>query len=248
MPDAGCLPGPPRPSPTCRLRAGNYRERRTSPGPTRRRLAPKSPDNSLGRAILEPVSFFDDLPEPPPPPEPRHFEPKPWMGPLPGWVGGWVPWHVELVRKAYAYAALTDVTAFPTGVEFTLDIRFRLGTVFARHDPLRGPTPLFDFGRSDGPQFGIGFADGRKANIIGDIRLALAQREPDRPVLFPRGGSGSGDEHRMGVWLWPLPPAGPLTVVLGWASRGLGERARASTSGSPLSASRTARPSGSDFR
>jgi hypothetical protein len=171
-------------------------------------------------AILEPVSFFDDVPEPPPPPEPRHFEPKPWMGPLPGWVGGWVPWHVELVREANAYAALTDVTAFPTGVEFTIDLRFRPGTV----EPLPGPQiPMFGSGQSDGPRFGIGFADGRKAVI--DSRLPLTQGEPDRPVLCPRGGGGSGEQWRMGWWLWPLPPAGPLTVVLGWASRRLAERA-----------------------
>ncbi|MFN2556633.1 MAG: hypothetical protein ABR592_07130, partial [Nitriliruptorales bacterium] len=40
------------------------------------------------------MGFFDDLQPPPPPAPPPPLEQMPWMGPPPGWVGGWVPWHI----------------------------------------------------------------------------------------------------------------------------------------------------------
>ncbi|HZQ88135.1 MAG TPA: hypothetical protein VFA83_25020 [Acidimicrobiales bacterium] len=167
------------------------------------------------------MSFFDDFPPPPSPPELPRFERKPWMGPPPGWVGGWVPWRVVLTRTADAYTVITDVAAFPSGVEFAVVSRFRPGTF----DPHARPGgPPFRPGYPGGPMFGVGFADGRKAMFARPFPPPL-EDEPDGPVLTPRAGGGSADEWRMGMWLWPLPPPGPLTFVTAWAERGEAEHA-----------------------
>jgi hypothetical protein len=60
------------------------------------------------------VSFSDDVPPPPPPPDLPRVEAAPWMGPPPGWMGGWVPWRIVLTRGESH--VLSDVAAFPTGV------------------------------------------------------------------------------------------------------------------------------------
>jgi hypothetical protein len=72
--------------------------------------------------------------------------------------------------------------------------------------------------------FGVGFADGRKA-MLGRLFPPNLEEDPDGPVLMPRGGGAGGEEWRMGMWLWPLPPSGPLTVVTSWAERDQNERA-----------------------
>jgi hypothetical protein len=46
-------------------------------------------------------------------------------------------------------------------------------------------------------------------------------------MLIVTGSEGSSggpddDEHvRMSLWIWPLPPPGPVTVTCSWPGRGL---------------------------
>lgn len=68
--------------------------------------------------------------------------------------------------------------------------------------------------------FGIGFADGRKA-VVG--ARPFFQDEPYGPVLIARGGGGGGEEFRMGFWLWPLLPPGPMTLAVAWEAQGVPE-------------------------
>lgn len=140
------------------------------------------------------------------------------MGPPPGWTGGWLAWRVELLRSGDLVMFATDFEAFATGVHFTLAARLRPGG----HET--HPPPMIHPGSPDGPLFGVGLADGRKA-MLGVRVPPPPDGEPDGPVLWPRGGSGGGDEWRMGVWLWPLPPSGPVTLVAAWPAKGVAERA-----------------------
>jgi hypothetical protein len=48
-------------------------------------------------------------------------------------------------------------------------------------------------------------------------------RRPDQPVLRPRGGWGDSARTRVDLWLWPLPPAGPLTFVCAWPAENVDE-------------------------
>ncbi len=141
------------------------------------------------------------------------------MGPPPGWMGGFVPWRLLLVRTSDIYSVITDVEAYPTGVQFTIASRFRPGAVDLHPRP--GRPPMMHFGQPDGPRFGVGFADGRKTAT--GLGLPRPDVDPEGPVLMPRGGGGGGEEWRMGLWLWPLPPPGPLAFVTAWAELGIEE-------------------------
>ena len=135
------------------------------------------------------------------------------MGAPTGWIGGWVPGHLDLLRAADCLAVMTDVEAFPTGVSFSLVFRLRPGV-----NREIGPGPrrplMRGFRSPDGPRFGIGLADGRK--VVLGRHVELDENEPTGPLLMSGGGGGNRDEWRTSAWLWPLPPAGPTTFVMSW--------------------------------
>jgi len=124
--------------------------------------------------------------------------------------------------------AVTGISAYPTGVAFTLSTRSRTGP--DRSDP------AWQFPVHRGRQFrdgvldpeplrsGIEFADGRKATNLEMLR-ALHERQagaqPVGPVLQMMGGGGDGWRWDQRHWLWPLPPAGPLAFVCEWPAHGI---------------------------
>jgi hypothetical protein len=122
---------------------------------------------------------------------------------------------VVLVRRPELAIWVADALVFPSGLSFGIDVQRREQS---------DETPLF-FGplEPDGPRFGLQLADGRKVVVhrLGE-RKPLLQR-PDQPILRPRSGSGGGHRSRAEMWLWPLPPAGPLTFVCAWPAEGIGE-------------------------
>jgi len=158
------------------------------------------------------------------------------MGPPQGWVGGWVPWRVVLSHTDDIYALITEVEAFPSGVQFTLASRFRPGNFDLHPGPWR---EMLHPGQPGGRMFGVGFADGRRA-MVGRPFPPPFDDEPTEPVLTLIGGGGGGEEWRMGMWLWPLPPPGPLTFVASWAEQGQEERATTVDATELINASRRA--------
>lgn len=175
------------------------------------------------------MSFFDA--PPPPEPEPQPFSQPSWLGPPQNMLGAPVPLRLLLARTERAVAALTGCDAYPNGVAFDFALRLRPdsltiaerralmhGGLFHRVGPVEGdelPPELF--------RFGVLFADGRKATSVNDRRAFMGQDEPDGPFLMPRGGGGGELSWNMDFWLWPLPPAGPLTFVVEWPALGIAE-------------------------
>lgn len=131
-----------------------------------------------------------------------------------GWIGGWVPWHLNLLRSADVLAVLADVEAFPVGVSFSLVFRIRPGINREIGPGPRRPV-MMGFHSSDGPRFGIGLADGQKIVLGRHVDLD-DDKEPRGPLLISSGGGGNRDEWRVKTWLWPLPPPGPMTFVMSW--------------------------------
>jgi hypothetical protein len=68
-------------------------------------------------------------------------------------------------------------------------------------------------------RFGIEFADGGKATNVGGRFPGTG--EPTGPVLNGQGGGGGGGRWRQDFWVWPLPPAGPVSFVCEWPSAGI---------------------------
>jgi hypothetical protein len=167
------------------------------------------------------MPFFDDLE--PPTPEPEHVER--WA---PAWasapqhvIPGAVGLDVVLARTPEVAAWLGDLGATPDGVWFTLNVVRRTA---ARGDD-RGEGPLWGRPRAGAVRFGVGFADGRKIafeghggagdEVSGDVATEIA--------LVSGGGSGSHRRSSRSHWLWPLPPAGPVTFALSWLDEGVEE-------------------------
>lgn len=172
------------------------------------------------------MSFF-----PPDPPEDEtegaDRAPAPW----------WKPSDEELpaVFPIGEIIALTDTVAviltlariYGNGVEFVIDRRIRRGAAsrlewqemqqkvhghFMRLDP-------------DRLRYGAVLGDGQK--LIVDQGAGMFGESPEKHSLTPTGGGGGGSEdcYRFdeGIWLWPLPPEGPLEVVVQWPAFDLTE-------------------------
>jgi hypothetical protein len=173
------------------------------------------------------MSFFEPPPpRPDPPREPRQLA---WMGPPRNVVGGVVALELLVARSDRAIVWLGSASAYPTGVEFRLDVRWRPDM----HELALGPGPPFHYESYRGGELpdelfrsGFEFADGSKVTTLGHGSgappfAARPDAEPDQPVLMPRGGSGGPDGWSQALWLWPLPSEKPLTLVCEWPALGI---------------------------
>lgn len=75
---------------------------------------------------------------------------------------------------------------------------------------------------------GVVLADGWKVLADGPFVGGVdPMAEPEGHTLNRRqqggGGGGSTFSSADQLWLWPLPPAGPLELVMQWEALGIGE-------------------------
>jgi hypothetical protein len=117
-----------------------------------------------------------------------------------------------LARTPDVAVALLGLQAYTTGVAFVLAARAR-----GSEDP-DGANRLGDLfwgHRGGGSRFllGVEFADGRRASSLGGEDL----------VFHAGGGSGGDGSVDQEWWLSPLPPEGPLLVVVRCPELGLAE-------------------------
>jgi len=165
------------------------------------------------------MSFFPPLPEPDPLP-PRSYESGPGEAP-PNWAPGAVPWSVLLARSADTAVALTHAVAYPQGMAFTVTTLLRPGGEGDREDAHWRPRT----GSARGLRLGLEVADGRRAYCGGGLAPVPAPgpRAPDGFSLVSHEGGGSALVYRHLCWMWPLPPAAPLTFWCEWQARGIPE-------------------------
>jgi hypothetical protein len=166
------------------------------------------------------VSFFE-LPE---------FEPpRPWRPSPPWWhapeheLGVDVPIRTTIASDDGLWLGLVGVVAYSTG--FTLRLCFLrrahdLAEVFQNSITVRVHeseiTEKF-------LRFGIEFADGRRATNLDEFasdRHSEDGADPD--IALAARGHGEGPHGgAMRAWVWPLPPPGPIALVIEWPSVGL---------------------------
>jgi hypothetical protein len=120
-------------------------------------------------------------------------------------------------RLAASSSAVIDLDAlqcWPDGVGISLRALYR----FARGLP--GVPPGLRPPRRDGLHVGVALADGRHATYVDGGRRSARidrQRDEDEPVLLMSTGSMWGRFHRLlELYMAPLPPEGPLTLVVQW--------------------------------
>lgn len=133
----------------------------------------------------------------------------------PQMIGGHVTGPSLISRSAGLVIAVRQVLAFPSGVEIEAEAH-------ARGAP--GWTAPVTAGPDDPPlRFGVRFADGRQTAQDDEAGL----RSGHGPMLtasrteFSSGGPDGREDVRLALWVWPLPPPGPVTVTCSWRGREL---------------------------
>lgn len=163
------------------------------------------------------MGLFDSLP----PPGPRCVggSVPPWLFPPDNVLGSFVPERVVLVRSESLLVVGQGFVAYPTGVDFSVEIQSneRVPGGFAVPDRRRRPGPA---GPQDGLAVGVVTADGGRASSLSRPNL---EDEPMPPVVSTYRGGVGGTGWRQRCWMWPLPPPGPLHIVVAWLGAGLGE-------------------------
>src|ERR1700689_2415808 len=107
-----------------------------------------------------------------------------WQGPVPGSLGGWVPWRIVLHRNSDALVVLRDFEAYPEGLHFSVVLRTRPGPPDERM-----PMAAMHLARTASwPHLVVTFADQRAATL-GDLPHAFHPKKPPRgPLLMPGAG------------------------------------------------------------
>lgn len=169
------------------------------------------------------MSFFEDVPPAEPPPNLRQPE---WMGPPENVLGTPLPLSLVLARTDDAVVAVPRASAFPTGALLDVAVRLRSPSLELRRalvhgGPFHRAWPSDESGGAPPEllRLGVQFSDGRKATTLG--WPGWGEDPPAGPVLVPRGGSGGESAWDMGLWLWPLPPVGPLVLACEWPLLGM---------------------------
>lgn len=178
------------------------------------------------------MNFFENFPEPPPPPEPPPAPPRPvWMKPVAA-LPSVMAENAIIVRDDRLAISIGGLSAYPNGFEFSIHIRLREPEDMV--DPF-GHRRRRDYardtggGKAEAPEqdlrVGVLFADGRRAASNQQRRHRQLDREPDFDtlVMLPGHGGGGGTSWDMGYWIHPLPPEGPLTIVVSWLAQDITE-------------------------
>ncbi|MDA8332184.1 MAG: hypothetical protein M0027_13490, partial [Candidatus Dormibacteraeota bacterium] len=165
------------------------------------------------------MSFFDEEHLPTSAQIPRRGARPPWAGPpdnvLPAPFGD----RLLMGQSEQAAVAVFGAQACATGFGVDIVAKWRQpgrpepvrhGLYF---DPRRGPDAL---------RFEIHFADGRVARGANPGEDP-SDPDPRFPRLSPQHGFGSNGQWVQHMWVWPLPPPGPITFVCAWPVLGISE-------------------------
>lgn len=137
---------------------------------------------------------------------------------------------IVLGRSDDAAVGLTHLEAFSTGFRFMLAVRVRrarpelafggLHLLTGRHGHPGMPIDM-----ADRLLLGIEYPDGLRASTLHDTHAygPAAMGEGERIVLIEQGGGGGPQSVDQTYWVAPLPPDGPVGVILAWPGFGIPE-------------------------
>ncbi len=165
------------------------------------------------------MSFFEPLP-PEPPPRERQWAPPLWDSPSEGTIPAVMAVNELVHQSDDAVLVIEYLNVYPNG--FTIQMGIHLDPRHSGEKAMR----MRSIGPQRFPRVGVRFSDGREAGRRvrprGTADLPKdEQGAPTEPFIgFHGGGGGSGGWH-FGVWVYPLPPDGPLEIFLGLPAAGL---------------------------
>lgn len=174
------------------------------------------------------VSRFGAAEQPPTPEEMERLLRR--MSPPDNEIPAGVGLSVLLGRADDVAVGLTQVEAFSMGFRFTLAVRARPTRPPAAPGQLHqmiGSYPVAgaDIPLEDRLLVGIEYPDGRRASTLQNMRVphTLTAADDQRLALVPQGGHGGEYAVDQAYWVTPLPPDGPVTVVIAWPGFGIPE-------------------------
>jgi hypothetical protein len=136
-----------------------------------------------------------------------------WLRPPDGMVPGIIPVELLVAHTVTHAVLVTDLRAYPTGLEFVLTVTPRPGQPDQhRHDPDRPHRLAYH-----DLWLELRFANGQ--TVSNDPRRwprTFETEQPYPPFLYYHGASGSERGWLSRHWLWGLPPPGPLAFVCAW--------------------------------
>ncbi len=167
------------------------------------------------------------------PPDPPHPDLPEWVGPSKDDRGTVVATELLLARSAHVAVVLPHVIAYPTGCLLTVEVVIRKGDL--SHDDWWDLATSATDATMPGRRwdrvlrFGLQYPDGTKVTnldpTVGRRPDTAETTTPVGPLLSwtPTGGGGGLRHHtsHVSLWLWPLPPAEPLTVAVEWPLGGI---------------------------
>lgn len=178
--------------------------------------------------------------EPPPAAEetaPRGFpELPPWSGPPPEETGAVLAVERTVASSANVVVRVPTIRVFRSGCMLDVEVVTRQGTLseddwWDLHSSVYGhfhrsrpgaalPAKLL--------RMGVRYADGTKATTVGQHRRwGPGPADPPAGPLLCWAPGNSGMHGRelgfsgFGLWLWPLPPAGPFEFAVEWPFGGI---------------------------
>ena len=167
------------------------------------------------------MAFFAELT----PPEPQDLHPQayfdqPWSRPE-HWLPGVANVGAVIGRTDDTAVRLTFLDAYPRGATFQVRALLRPGSAELdhRHHPMPFASDL---------RVGMQWPDGRRVEASNDWHPAMHGEDADEAPEFHLtmyGGGGGGLSWAWDAWIWPLPPAGPVTLYCRWDGRGIPETA-----------------------
>lgn len=141
-------------------------------------------------------------------------------------VGVSVPLSLVLGRTQDLAVVLTSVVAYSMGFGFDVAVRLR--------QPPAGEHDLFQQVSAhpasvDSLLLGVEYADGRRGSVLDldDVGPSSGRSTSGagRVSLVSSGGGGGGRAYDQTWWVHPLPPPGPVRLVVRWDAQGLAESA-----------------------
>ncbi|NAZ81880.1 hypothetical protein GTR02_08615 [Kineococcus sp. R8] len=163
-----------------------------------------------------------------------------WAAPPPDLIPGVADLSIELGRSPDTVVLVEGARAYPQGVELRLVVRFRETHRRAGRDLIERLNLHHGRGSLDlllpagGLRWGVQFSDGQKVTSMDESPWAAGVPDGvspadwlvDHPVMDSlTRPSNSMDAWTRDIWLWPLPPPGPLRLVCSWPDRGIEETA-----------------------
>ncbi|MGV8911451.1 MAG: hypothetical protein ACOH14_02455 [Rhodoglobus sp.] len=173
-------------------------------------------------------SFF---PEKAPQPEPEHQQTPPWFQPPEDEYPVRVLLREFMARTESTSLAVSHVDVYSVGIAVKINWELRRREESAVEWQLA--TGMGHFSRGAGDEnserrFGLGLADGTVVTTVdGFDGHRNYGDQPEGWSLMDQGGGGGGGESRFSgssrLWLWPLPPPGPIDLVAEWKARAIPE-------------------------